>query len=167
MIRITRSRAAGSARAPIKVLISRDRLGCGGGIHAYFEAVVLHLAARTHICGVGRSHAFYGGRSSGGRLSTGLRVIVDWLNLAIRIVVYRSDIVHLNVGIDKEERSLMRDAVSLWITRILGRSVLVFWHGWDHPAQGTADFPGGNQGWLCRSYRKAVSHSHQLKAQSA
>jgi glycosyltransferase involved in cell wall biosynthesis len=40
----------------------------------------------------------------------------------------------------------------------LGCPVLVFWHGWDHPAKGGDQFPGGRGGWLWKSYARAAAH---------
>ena len=40
-------------------------------------------------------------------------------------------------------RSLYRDAVNVLIGRILRRSVLVFWRGWENTYRGT-EFPRGN-----------------------
>lgn len=140
------------------VLIVRDRKSAGGGVHAYFEALGPHLTTRHVFCGVGRPHSHYGGRSAGGRCTTTWRVLFDWMVLATRILRTRPSLVHLNTGLDKEERSLKRDAINILIAHALGCRVLVSWHGWDHPAKGTAIFPGGNEGWLCRTYKKAAGH---------
>lgn len=76
----------------------------------------------------------------------------------MRIVRERPSLVHVNTGLDKEQRSLKRDAINILIAHALSCPVLVSWHGWDHPAKGTANFPQGNDGWLCRIYKKAAGH---------
>lgn len=142
-----------------KVLIARDRREAGGGIFGFFEAITIHLDVEWRLCGVGRRHAFYqNGGKADGRFVSSLRIVADWLRLGFEILRFRPNLVHLNAGLDKEERSLWREAVSVWIASMMGCRVLVFWHGWDHPAAGTAEFPGGNDGWLSRSYRMAAAH---------
>lgn len=142
----------------LKVLIVRDRKCAGGGIHGYFDAIQAHLSCAYRFCDVGRPQGYYGAQAANGWLVSRMRTLCDWFHLGWEILRFRPGLVHLNAGLDREERSLNREAVSVRIAQLLGCPVLVSWHGWDHPAQGTANFPGGNQGWLCLSYRKAVGH---------
>ena len=142
----------------LKILIVKDRRSAGGGIYEYFEAIAPHLTHACRFCEVGRPQAYMGGRETGGRLASGARVLGDWLRLAWQILRFRPGLVHLNAGLDREERSLKREAVSLGIARLLGCPVLVFWHGWDHPAKGGEQFPGGRGGWLWKSYARAAAH---------
>lgn len=142
----------------LRVVIVRDRAGCGGGIHALFEALRPYLEADVKWVDVGKPHSYYGGARASWWQRSRLRWVLDGAALVLTILRHKPALVHLNSGLDKEERSLKRDAINLWIARALGCPMLVQWHGWDHPAAGTAEFPGGNDGWLCRSYRKAARH---------
>lgn len=142
----------------LKVLIVRDRKCAGGGIHGYFEAIRPYLKCTCRLCDAGRPHEYFGGRAAHGWLASGVRVVCDWLRLGWHVLRFHPGLVHLNTGLDREERSLKRDAVSIWIARLLGCPVLVFWHGWDHPAKGGVDFPGGKGGWLWNSYAQAAAH---------
>lgn len=141
-----------------KVLVVRDRKAAGGGIYGYFEAIRPHFTCTYRFCGVGRTQGYYGGQWTSGWIVSGMRLAVDWLMLGWAILRFRPALVHLNAGLDKEERSLKREAVSLWIARMLGCRVLVTWHGWDHPAKGGDQFPGGHGGWLWCTYTKAAAH---------
>jgi glycosyltransferase involved in cell wall biosynthesis len=142
----------------LKVLIVRDRISAGGGIHGYFEAIAPHLSCSYLFCDVGRPQGFYGGRAANGWLISGIRLVGDWFRLGWAILRFRPGLVHVNAGLDQEERSLRREALSLRIARMLGCPVLVFWHGWDHPAKGGEQFPGGRGGWLWSTYTKAAAH---------
>jgi glycosyltransferase involved in cell wall biosynthesis len=142
----------------IKVLIVRDRKSAGGGIHGYFQAIQPHLNVAFRYCDVGRPHGYYGGREANCWFGSGSRIIGDWFRLGWGILRFRPQLVHLNAGLDREERSLKREAVSLRIASLLGCRVLVFWHGWDHPAKGGDEFPSGRGGWLWRSYSRAATH---------
>ncbi len=143
---------------PPRVLILRDRKAAGGGIHAYFEAVIPHLGSSIRIRETGRPRGYDGGAMVPGRWSAAWRLVYDWLLLGLEIVRFRPDLVHLNPGLDREARSLKREAVSLCLARCLGCQVLIFWHGWDHPAKGGPTPPGGENGWLWRCYRMAAAH---------
>lgn len=142
----------------LKVLIVRDRRGAGGGIHGYFEAIRPHLTCTYRFCDVGRPQAYYGGREAHAWLMGSARVVWDWLRISWEILRFRPGLVHLNAGLDREERSLKREAVGVRIARLLGCPALVFWHGWDHPAKGGEQFPGGRGGWLWNSYARAAAH---------
>ena len=141
-----------------RVLIVRDRLGAGGGIHAYFEAIRPHLTCTHKFCDTGRSHGCYGERGALRWTASSIRLVADWLRLAWEILWFHPGLVHLNAGFDREERSLKREAVSVRIARLLRCPVLVFWHGWDHPAKGGSEFPGGRGGWLWKSYAMSAGH---------
>lgn len=142
----------------IRVVIARDREACGGGIYALFEALFPYLGGEVRWVNVGRPNNWYGGKRTTWLLRTRVRWIVDAVALAKTIILFRPLLVHLNTGLDRAERALKRDAVSLRVAKALGYKVLVQWHGWDHPAAGSSEFPGGNGGWLHRSYRKADAH---------
>ncbi|RYH00165.1 MAG: glycosyltransferase family 1 protein [Alphaproteobacteria bacterium] len=144
--------------ASTRVVIVRDRAGCGGGIYALFEALRPHFPGHVTFVDAGRPHPYYGGSKAPWWQRGGLRLPVDAFVLAWAIVRHQPDLVHLNTGLDKEERSLKRDAVNLLIAKALGCRVLVQWHGWDHPASGGTEFPGGNEGWLCKTYQRAAAH---------
>lgn len=140
-------------------------MSAGGGIFNYYNAIVPHLKIRVGFVDVGKPQHFY---SSRGRLSarfTPLRLIWDWLVLAFKIMRFRPDLVHMNPGLDITTfRSLRRDAVNVWIARFFGRPVLVFWRGWNNAWCGHAEFPGGNSGFLCRTYQRADAHIVLAKA---
>jgi glycosyltransferase involved in cell wall biosynthesis len=135
------------------VVIVRDRPSSGGGIYNYYEAICRYLRTDTHITEVGRPYTFYG--EKGGRIlnSTIGRLLTDWLALLFKILRVRPDLVHVNPCMDVAHRSLPRDAINVLIGRLLMRRVLVFWRGWDAPLSGQPEFPGGNNGWLCRIYK--------------
>ena len=128
------------------ILIARDRESSGGGIFNYYQAV-------------GRPHTFYGKQGSALFRFTGARLIWDWLTLFFKILRWRPDLVHINPCLDPPTwRSLRRDAVNVFIARLLGRPVLVFWRGWDNSLCGQPEFPGGNKSLLCRIYKMAAAH---------
>jgi len=144
----------------MRIVIVRDREAAGGGVHNYYCEVCRHLSVSHKLLNVGRSHAFYStvGLRRAWDLPTTLRLGLDWALLLLNLCRFPG-LVHLNPCLDPvESRSLPRDAVSLFLAKIFGRKVLVFWRGWDNEVCGTHEFPGGNGGWLSRVYRMADAH---------
>lgn len=144
----------------MQVLIVRDRASSGGGIYNYYQAVTGHLGVRHRFVDVGRPYGYYGAKSRGWlvRMPTPMRLVLDWLNLVVKMIGWPG-LVHLNACLDPVElRSLRRDAVNLCLAKLFRRPVIVFWRGWDNMACGTPEFPGGNRGWMSRAYRWADAH---------
>lgn len=143
----------------VKVLIVRDRESAGGGIHSYYRAISPHLKVNFRYIGVGKPQSYYGDRSLLFRRFTSVRLLADWLNLVLKILWFRPALVHVNPGLDAGPlRSLRRDAICVWLAGLFGCRILVFWRGWDNSWCGMPEFPGGNNGWLCRVYKKASAH---------
>ncbi len=139
----------------IQVLIVRDREAAGGGIFNYYQAVGKYLGIGYECVDVGRLHGFYaaGGGGFPRFLPTPFRLLFDWIHFALTLLRC-PDLVVLNPCLDPIEfRSLPRDAVNLLLAKLFRRRVLVFWRGWDNEICGSAEFPGGNGGWLSRIYR--------------
>ena len=144
----------------MQVLIVRDRASSGGGIYNYYQAIAPHLKVRYRFVDVGRPHNCYGSQSRTWlvRLPTPLRLLIDWVNLAVQIIRWPG-LVLLNPSLDPVEmRSLRRDAVNLFLAKLFRRSVIVFWRGWEGAACGTPEFPRGNAAWMSRVYRWANAH---------
>lgn len=141
------------------VIIVRDRASAGGGIFNYYNAISKHLASKVHFVGVGKPHSFYGDQGPWLFRFTPTRLLWEWLSLFFKIIWYRPDLVHVNPGLDVTTfRALRRDAINILIARLFRRRVLVFWRGWDNSWCGKPEFPRGNNGWLCRVYKKAAAH---------
>lgn len=142
------------------VVIVRDRGSAGGGIHNYYQALRPYFTIAYQFVDVGRAHRFYETSEAGGksRQSTAVRLIADCWAL-VRHLFRLPDLVHVNPGLDATtRRALRRDAVNIWLAKLFRRPVLVFWRGWDEEACGAAEFPGGNSGFLSRTYRLADAH---------
>lgn len=146
----------------LSVVIVRDRLSAGGGIHNYYCAVAPHLPFKLRFVDVGQPHIFYGQISWSERVigrSTLLRLLTEWLSLTIAIITFRPTVVHINPGMDaSKKRALKRDAINLLIAKVFFRRTVVFWRGWDADWIGNPEFPGGNTGLLARIYRTADAH---------
>jgi glycosyltransferase involved in cell wall biosynthesis len=147
-------------RNATSTLIVRDRASSGGGIYNYYQALTRHIRVSHRFVDVGRPHGFYG--SEGGswlaHVPTPVRMVLDWVNLLVRMIGWPG-LVLLNPSLDTVElRSLRRDAVNVCLAKLFRRPVIVFWRGWDNIACGTPEFPGGNAGWKSRVYRWADAH---------
>ena len=144
---------------PMRVVIVRDRISAGGGIHNYYQTVSKHLTVQHGFVNVGRASDRYGSDGSfTSRLPTPLRLLLDWCALLLQLIKL-PDLVHLNPGMDMTMRkSLRRDAVNLILAKLFRRRVIVFWRGWEAAASDSKEFPGGNSGWLSRIYRLADAH---------
>jgi len=144
---------------PLSVVIARDRASSGGGIYNYYNAVAPHFHSEVTFSDVGRPYTFYGTHKSfGSRLLdyTPVRLVLDWLALAAKIVRRWPKVVHINPCLDPPTyRSMRRDAVNILIGRFFRKPVLSFWRGWENAYSGLPEFPGGNDSWLCRTYKKA------------
>ena len=142
----------------MNVVIVRDRASAGGGIHNYYEALRPHLTAACRFVDVGRGHEWFGASGRARQRATWTRLVADWSALLLQLLRL-PDLVHLNPGLDAStRRSLRRDAVNLWLAKLFRRPVLVFWRGWDNHAVGAAEFPGGKNGLLCKTYQLADAH---------
>lgn len=145
-----------------RIIIVRDRPAAGGGICNYYNAIGKHLTSNVHYSDIGQAHSYYEKPRLFTRLvsnSRFLRLALDCLSLAAKIVWIRPHIVHLNPGMDfKTRRSLRRDAVNLLIAKAFCRKTLVFWRGWDNDACGKPHFPTGDNSWLHRVYKRADYH---------
>lgn len=143
----------------IKVVIVRDRPSSGGGIVNYYSTVAPHLRAKVRFVDVGRPYGYYGGDMAGLMQWTPFRLLTEWIALLAAIVTHRPDIVHINPSLDTDAqcKSLKRDAVSALIALLCRRRVLIFWRGWDGDHTDAPEFPGGNEGWMARIYRKAAA----------
>jgi len=142
----------------MRVLVTRDRQSAGGGIAAFFNAVQKYFTVKVRYVDIGRPFsAYYGGKKEGMSKFTVLRLIGDYLNFIFQLVVFWPDIVHLNTSLDKERKSIRRDAVKVVISKLFFRKVLVFWHGWYW--KGAPDFPdGGKRGLICKMYKLADAY---------
>lgn len=144
----------------IRVWIVRDREAAGGGIFNYYRAVGKYLGSGYGCVDVGRSHGFYGTVGGGipRCLPTPIRLVFDWIQLSLKLLRF-PEVVVLNPCMDPVEgRSLPRDAVNLLLCKLFRCKVLVFWRGWDNEVCGSAEFPGGNTGWMSRIYRMGDAH---------
>ena len=150
------------SREPLSVVIVRDRASAGGGIYNYYTSLAPHFVSEVTFSETGRPYTFYGThRSFGSRLLefTPTRLILDWLELAVKILRRWPKIVHINPCLDPPTyRSMRRDAVNILIGRFFRKPVLSFWRGWENAYSGRPEFPGGNNSRLCRIYRKASAH---------
>jgi glycosyltransferase involved in cell wall biosynthesis len=144
------------------VVIVRDRASSGGGIYNYYKSVTPHLKGRIVLCDSGKPYVFYGDHKGAGTWLlefTPVRLMIDWLRLALNILRYWPDVVLLNPCLDPPTyKSLRRDAVNILIARFFRRRVLSFWRGWENAYSGQPEFPGGNQSRLCRIYQMADEH---------
>jgi glycosyltransferase involved in cell wall biosynthesis len=145
--------------AGLKVVVARDRRSAGGGIFNYYQSIAKYLSVYVKFADVGKPFSFYSTKEFSLLRVASLRLLLDWGFYLFNIIVFRPRLVHLNPGLDIATfRSLRRDAVSLALAKLFRRKVLVFWRGWDNTACGSAEFPGGNNGWLSRVYRLADAH---------
>lgn len=141
----------------MKVIVVRDRLSAGGGICNYYEALRSHVADWQYA-DVGRPYGFYGTKDGIWLRFTPLRLFFDWLVLFLKILWRRPDVVVVNPCLDLSGKSIARDAVNVWIARLLGRRVVVFWRGWNNRWCGETEFPGGSNGWKYSAYVGADAH---------
>jgi len=149
------------SRSILRVVIVRDRASSGGGIYNYYNAIKPHLGNVT-LSDTGRPYSFYGDHRTFGQWLidfTPTRLLIDWLGLAWKIIRHRPEVIVVNPSMDPPiGRSLKRDAISVVISRLMGRKVLVFWRGWDVAAVGLPVFPGGNNCLLARIYKTGAAH---------
>lgn len=155
--RASREAVGGGNFSDVKVLIVRDRESSGGGIHNYYRNVTPFLEVDYRLKDVGKPHHYFGAKGLLTRF-TPIRLLLEWLGVLAKTVWFRPDIVHVNPGLDAlSMRAMRRDAVTIRISRLCGCKVVVFWRGWEADWVGKASFPGGNDGWICRSYQKAAA----------
>lgn len=111
---------------PLKVLIFSPEPSVGGGVVEFGEVLKRHLSntvnADWFITGL-RPRLL-------GRMLRTLMPLYDSCRLAVRLMVERHDVYHLNPSL--VPRSVLRDGLFLIVLRLFRRKrVLVFFRGWD------------------------------------
>ena len=105
----------------MKVLVVGPDRNDPGGVSNFYNAVFPRLSGEgveAHYLEVGSTH---GGRA-------GLHIIGDQIRFWRMLGKLKPDIVHLNPSLDA--RSFFRDGLFMFQSKLRGRQVLVFIHGW-------------------------------------
>ena len=98
-------------------------LNRSGGVAQYLRTVQPHFRSEIDYFTVGsRSDAERLGRSM-------VRLVGDWWRFTRTLLAGRYEMVHLNPSLGS--KALIRDGVLLLVAKTLGRTVVVFTHGWD------------------------------------
>jgi len=153
----------------MKVLIVKDRPSAGGGIVNYYKSIDKYLTVDVKYINIGKAFSYYGKTNSLIYLLkrlTPVRLFFDYLKFLVLVILFCPDIVHINVSLDKEKRSIYREALNVLISRIFRKKVLVFWRGWYGDYHNKGQFPTGNDSFVCKLYRSAEGQivlSNQFK----
>jgi len=137
----------------MKVLIVKDRVSAGGGIVTYYDTLNDYFTVEVDYATIGRPYAIYAsGKISVFKKFTLTRLLLDYSKLIYKIAKFRPDIVLVNSSIDPGGKSTARDCLNILISKIMGRKIILFWHGF---VSGGAQFPfkGGNKSIVCRCYK--------------
>jgi glycosyltransferase involved in cell wall biosynthesis len=113
-------------KQPLKVLIASRSFDFRGGVANYVHALVENVdqtrVAFTHVA-----------VSKAGVSSSGWRRPLEYLDSILRFgkatLNVRPDVVHLNPSLNN--RSLPLHLILLLLSKLLGQSVYLFFHGWD------------------------------------
>jgi len=113
----------GVGQEPLRILMTSPPLSRPGGVAQYVRAVRPHFRSEVDYFTVGsRSDAEHLGQCL-------LRLARDWWRFTRTLVRGRYKMVHLNPSL--LWKALVRDGVLLLIAKALGRTAVVFTHGWD------------------------------------
>lgn len=105
------------------VLVTVPALDRPGGVSQLYQALRVHLGPKVEYFSLGS-------RADGeGCIHTLWRLIKDYGRFISILLTGRHDIVHLNPSL--LPNATIRDGVLLVISKLLGKRVLVFFHGWD------------------------------------
>lgn len=104
----------------MKVLINTPDINLIGGVANHF------LGLKSYF----KKNIFYnyiGGKSNSKFFL--YHQLKDYLIFIKKLLTIKPDIIHLNPSLNN--KAIIRDAVFLVLTKMLGYKVVVFWHGWD------------------------------------
>lgn len=114
---------ATAGQAPLRILMTSPPLSARGGVSQYFRAVRPHFHSEIDYFTVGS-------RSDADRLGQSVvRLARDSWHFTRTLIRGQHQIVHLNPSL--RSKALVRDGLLLLIAKILGRTAVVFTHGWD------------------------------------
>ncbi|MGH7741791.1 MAG: glycosyltransferase, partial [Candidatus Eiseniibacteriota bacterium] len=121
------SSAPPGVRSPLKVFFGTIGPGMPGGL--YISESAFH-AACVRTGEVEPVHISFGRQSpSEGPVRMAIRQLFDLLAYAVRVLVERPDLVHLNTAFDR--RALGRDIGFVWISSLLRQPLYLKFHGSD------------------------------------
>lgn len=118
----------------LRIMINTPDIDKPGGVANYYK----------FLKGKFSDEVFYNyiGGSSKKKLSAAF-LLLDYVKFALKIIKIKPDIVHLNPSLDK--KSIIRDSIFLRIAKLLGRKVLVSWHGWKENTEQVIDAGKGKK----------------------
>lgn len=100
----------------MRILINVPDLKKPGGVATLFNILKLeHYLPNTSLFILNNDQAFI------------LRIPLKYIEFIFKII--KVDILHINPSLDR--KSFFRDALFAWITLLLSKKLIVYWHGWD------------------------------------
>lgn len=131
----------------MKILILTPNLNNPGGVSALYNILKLNQFENIDYFNVQ------------GKIGQNLwsRIFGLWISyLRFFIKCFSYDIIHVNPSFD--EKSFYRDGLFIIIARIVGKKVLVYWHGWDIEFQDTLKVRGFSYLFFKLTYYRANQH---------
>ncbi|MBL8037701.1 MAG: glycosyltransferase family 4 protein [Nitrospira sp.] len=107
----------------LSVIVTVPSASQPGGVSQLFQILREHLGDHVDYFEVGsRSEAV-------GFMQVLIRSVKDYGRFTRKLLVERHDVVHINPSM--LPKAIVRDGIFLLLSKLLGRCVVVFFHGWD------------------------------------
>ena len=106
-----------------KILLVHPDFSRLGGIESYFLKIRPQLKVEHESCGNSQRP---GEKGPFARIT---RILADYLGFWKKVSADEISVVHLNPSL--QPKMFYRDFVYLWLAKLHGRKVVVFFHGWD------------------------------------
>lgn len=113
-----------SVLVTVRDIVGKEKLG---GVGTYYKALQPHLGSSGYYFTVGKRRGMQGFFRAIGQLSA------DYLRLWGALSDGKWEVVHVNPSLCPN--CLVRDAVSLALSRVKGRKTIVFFRGWDEKTE--------------------------------
>jgi glycosyltransferase involved in cell wall biosynthesis len=104
------------------VLIVAAHLGCPGGVSGYYNVLGLHDNDNIDYFAVNTANPQ-------SVVATFFRLVVNYVKFFFRLISSRYELIHINPSLTRN--SFYRDALFIFLARLTGKKILVFFHGWE------------------------------------
>ncbi|MBX7181398.1 MAG: glycosyltransferase [Bacteroidia bacterium] len=108
----------------MKMLILSPRLDVTGGVSNFTKVLTSYLSFEHQLVFRGSPK-----RKFLGPLGEGARFIWDYFNFFWQLLFWNPQVVFLNISFSKQ--SIQRDFIYLFLSKLFGKKVVIFWHGWN------------------------------------
>jgi glycosyltransferase involved in cell wall biosynthesis len=130
----------------MKMLILSPRLDVTGGVSNFTKILSMYLSFEYQL-------VFRGSPKKRilGPFGEVARFVGDYFSFFLKLLLWNPKVVFLNISFSKQ--SIQRDFIYLFLSKVFGKKVVIFWHGWNETFESRVDNDPNH--FFRKWYRKA------------